>query len=75
MTLQYNTKSHEKTKHKTENVEKEIEALQSKVDELKEIINLPEVASDYEKLSQLLEDIKTKEVELEELETIWLELA
>jgi ATP-binding cassette subfamily F protein 3 len=64
-----------KRRAKLMNVEKEIEALQSKVDELKEIINLPEVASDYEKLSQLLEDIKTKEIELEELETIWLELA
>ena len=39
------------------------------------MINLPEVASDYEKLSQLLEEIKIKEAELEELENIWLELA
>ncbi len=64
-----------KRRAKLMNVEKEIEALQNNVNELKEMINLPEVASDYEKLSQLLEEIKIKEAELEELENIWLELA
>ncbi len=64
-----------KRRAKLMNVEKEIESLQNNVNELKEMINLPEVASDYEKLSQLLEEIKIKEAELEELENIWLELA
>jgi ATP-binding cassette subfamily F protein 3 len=79
-TMQYeesrkNKAQDRKRRAKLMNIEKEIETLQNNIDELKETINLPEVASDYEKLSQLLEDIKTKEVELEKLETIWLELA
>ena len=64
-----------KRRAKLMNIQKEMEALQNNVNELKEMINLPEVASDYEKLSELLEEIKTKEAQLEELENIWLELA
>jgi hypothetical protein len=57
------------------NTEKEMEVLQGEIDELKALIDTPEVASDYQKLSEILADIKTKEEQLEELETIWLELA
>ena len=64
-----------KRRAKLMNTEKEMEALQNEIDELKELIDSPDVASDYQKLSQLLTEIKTKEEQLEELETIWLELA
>ena len=57
------------------NTEKEMETLQTEIDELKQLIESPEVASDYEKLSEILAEIKTKEEQLEELETLWLELA
>lgn len=39
------------------------------------MIEQPEIASDYEKLSEFLDEIKIKEESLEELETLWLELA
>jgi ATP-binding cassette subfamily F protein 3 len=64
-----------KRRAKLMNTEKEMEVLQGEIDELKALIDTPEVASDYQKLSEILADIKTKEEQLEELETIWLELA
>ncbi len=64
-----------KRRAKLMNTEKEIEAVQQQINELKNLIEQPEIASDYEKLSEILENIKVKEDELEELETLWLELA
>ncbi len=64
-----------KRRAKLMNTEKEMTALQSKINELKELCNDPEVSSDYARLSEILEEIKIKEEKLEELETIWLELA
>ncbi len=63
-----------KRRAKLMNTEKEMEALQNEINELKELIDSPDVASDYQKLSDILSEIKTKEEQLEELETIWLEL-
>ncbi len=57
------------------NLEKEIEIAQKELNELKLLIENPDVSSDYEKLSEILEDIRIKEEQLEELETTWLELA
>ena len=57
------------------NTEKEMEALQSEIDELKALIEAPDISSDYARLSEILEEIKIKEESLEELETLWLELA
>ena len=57
------------------NLEKEIEVLQQQIIDLKILIEQPDISSDYQKLSEILEDIKTKEDELEELEMMWLELA
>ena len=57
------------------NTEKEITALQTKINDLKELCNDPDVSSDYTRLSEILEEIKVKEEALEELETLWLELA
>ena len=57
------------------NTEKEIEALQNEINELKVLIDSPDIASDYQKLSDILAEVKIKEEQLEELETIWLELA
>lgn len=64
-----------KRRAKLMNTEKEITALQNDVNNLKELCNDPDVSSDYSRLSEILEEIKTKEETLEELETLWLELA
>ncbi len=64
-----------KRRAKLLNTEKEIEALQQQINVLKNMIEQPEIASDYEKLSEILDEIKLKEEALEELETQWLELA
>lgn len=57
------------------NVEKEIEALQNEIVVLKSQCEDPDVSSDYQKLSEILDSIKEKEEKLEELENTWLELA
>ena len=64
-----------KRRAKLMNTEKEIEALQQKIDELKNLIEQPEISSDYERLSEILEEIRIKEETLDELEMQWLELA
>ena len=64
-----------KRRAKLMNIEKEIEIVQHEIDELKKLIESPDVSSDYTRLSEILEKIKVKEEELEELENIWLELA
>lgn len=64
-----------KRRAKLMNTEKEINALQGEIDELKALIEDPEISSDYARLSEILEDIKVKEEALEELETLWFELA
>ncbi len=64
-----------KRRAKLMNTEKEIMVLQAEIDELKELCNNPDVSSDYTRLSEILDEIKVKEEQLEELETIWLELA
>ncbi len=64
-----------KRRAKLMNTEKEIEYLQSEINELKKLIESPDIASDYEKLSEILAELKIKENSLEELETLWLELA
>ena len=64
-----------KRRAKLMNTEKEIEVLQNEINELKQLIESPDVSSDYQKLSEILTEIKVKEEKLEELETLWLELA
>ena len=64
-----------KRRAKLMNVEKEMTILQNDINNLKELCNDPDVSSDYSRLSEILEEIKTKEETLEELETLWLELA
>ncbi len=64
-----------KRRAKLMNVEKEIQSLESEINDLKISCNSPEIASDYARLSELLEEIKAKEEQLEELESLWLELA
>lgn len=64
-----------KRRAKLMNTEKEMEALQGEIDELKKLIEDPDISSDYARLSVILEEIKIKEETLEELETLWLELA
>lgn len=64
-----------KRRAKLMNTEKEITSLQNEIDSLKELCNDPDVSSNYAKLSEILEEIKIKEETLEELETLWLELA
>ncbi len=64
-----------KRRAKLMNTEKEMEALQNEIDELKALIENPDISSDYARLSEILEEIKIKEEALEELENLWLELA
>ena len=64
-----------KRRAKLMHVEKEITLLQNDVNNLKELCNDPDISSDYSRLSEILEEIKTKEETLEKLETLWLELA
>ena len=64
-----------KRRAKLMNTEKEMVALQGEIDELKKLIEDPDISSDYARLSVILEEIKIKEEALEELETLWLELA
>lgn len=64
-----------KRRAKLMNTEKEMTALQNEINNLKELCNDPDVSSDYARLSEILEEIKTKEENLEKLETLWLELA
>lgn len=64
-----------KRRAKLMNTEKEMTSLQTEINELKELCNEPDVSSNYTKLSEILEEIKVKEEMLEELETLWLELA
>ena len=64
-----------KRRAKLMNVEKEIETLQSEVASLKSQCEDPDISSDYQKLSEILNTIKEKEEALDELENIWLELA
>ena len=63
-----------KRRAKLMNLEKEMSALQEKIDELKSLIEDPDVSSDYARLSEVLEKIKNNENALEELENQWLEL-
>lgn len=64
-----------KRRAKLMNTEKEMTALQTEINNLKELCNDPDISSDYARLSEILEEIKAKEETLEELETLWLELA
>ena len=64
-----------KRRAKLMNTEKEMTALQNEINNLKELCNDPDVSSDYARLSEILEEIKVKEENLEEFETLWLELA
>lgn len=64
-----------KRRAKLMNVEKEIENLQNEISSLKSQCEDPEISSDYQKLSEILNSIKEKEEKLEELENVWLELA
>lgn len=64
-----------KLRAKLLNTEREIETLQNELSSLKARCEEPEISSDYQKLSEILEKIKGLEKELEELENTWLELA
>ena len=64
-----------KRRAKLLNVEKEMDNLQDEIKNLKQLMEDPDVASNYARLSEILEEIKMKEEQLEELETLWLELA
>lgn len=57
------------------NLEKEISAVQAEISELKSKCDSPEIAADYQKLSELLELIREKSEYLDSLESAWLELA
>ncbi len=57
------------------NIEKEMDTLQDEINNLKQLIEDPDISCDYARLSELLEEIKLKEEQLEKLETLWLELA
>lgn len=64
-----------KRRAKLMNIEKEISALQSEIDNLKAASSSEETASDYVRLSEILNEIETKQAQLDLLETQWLELS
>ncbi len=64
-----------KRRAKLLNIEKEMESLQNEIDDLKQLIEDPDVSSDYARLTEILDEINQKEFQLEDLETLWLELA
>lgn len=64
-----------KRRAKLMNIEKEISALQSEIDGLKTVSASEETASDYVRLSEILNEIDTKQAQLDLLETQWLELS
>lgn len=64
-----------KRRAKLMNIEKEISALQSEIDGLKTVSASEETASDYVRLSEILNEIETKQAQLDLLETQWLELS
>lgn len=64
-----------KRRAKLMNIEKEISALQSEIDSLKAASTSEETASDYVRLSEILNEIETKQAQLDLLETQWLELS
>lgn len=64
-----------KRRAKLMNIEKEISALQSEIDSLKAVSASEEIASDYVRLSEILNEIETKQAQLDLLETQWLELS
>lgn len=64
-----------KRRAKLMNIEKEISALQSEIDNLKTVSASEETASDYVRLSEILNEIETKQAQLDLLETQWLELS
>ena len=64
-----------KRRAKINALSKEIEALESEIDELKALSATEEIVTDYVKLGEVLEEIKQKETALEEKEIEWLELA
>ena len=57
------------------NLEKEISSVQTEISELKAKCDSPEIAVDYQKLSEILELIQEKSEHLDALESEWLELA
>ena len=64
-----------KRRAKINALSKEIEALESEIEELKALSATEEIVTDYVKLGEVLEEIKQKEAALEEKEIEWLELA
>lgn len=64
-----------KRRAKLMNIEKEISALQSEIDSLKAQSVSEDTASDYVRLSEILNEIDTKQAQLDLLETQWLELS
>jgi ATP-binding cassette subfamily F protein 3 len=78
-----NTSYNESRKNKAEdrkrraklmNIEKEMETLQNDIALLKSQCEDPDISSDYQKLSEILNNVKEKEEALEKLENTWLEL-
>ncbi|MEG2396108.1 MAG: ABC-F family ATP-binding cassette domain-containing protein [Oscillospiraceae bacterium] len=55
-------------------LQKDINSLSEEIENLKAISESPEIASDYQKITDFLEEINEKEKLLEEYENEWLEL-
>ena len=63
-----------KKRAKINTLSKEIQTLEEEIASLKELSASEEVVTDYQRLSEVLEQIKEKENMLEEFENQWLEL-
>lgn len=75
MASKLNKADERKRRAKINALSKEIEALESEIEELKALSATEEIVTDYVKLGEVLEEIKQKEAALEEKEIEWLELS
>lgn len=63
-----------KKKTRIKRIEEEIEAIETRKNEIQQILELPETSADYEKILQLTEELDSLECKQEELYGEWLEL-
>lgn len=73
-TAKLNKADERKKRAKLNSVSKKIEELETELNSLRELSASEEVVTDYQKLSEILDEIKEKEAELEDYENQWLEL-
>lgn len=70
-----NKSDERKKRAKINLLQKEIDTLEAEINALKELSASEQVVSDYQQLNDILEQIRQKEIKLDEIETEWLDLS